>query len=342
MLDLAVSVGRIVGVVAGIVVLLLAAGFVWEALSHQAAAKRFSAPGQIVDVGGRKMHILCKGVAPGPTVVLEMGAAESSAYWWGIQDAVASFAHVCTYDRAGFGWSEQAKGSTSLETRAVDLHAVLKAANVPGPYVLVGHSLGGPLIRLYARDHLEQAAGFVFVDTPDEAGMFRDGYQKFVRKSMKPMIGMMTFARRFGIMRVIDALSPNNGFPRQTGEEARLALAIARRPATLDMALADFDAVLNAPATFRREQGFGGHVGDRPVAVISHGQKFPPPYDVLEVGWDEGQKRLVALSTDSELIVAPKSNHMIQADEPEIVLDAIRRVYMAARDGTRLVNGIAE
>jgi len=336
MLDLALQIGWIAAIVAAAIIVLLVLGMIFETLSHRAAAKRFPAPGRIVEASGRKMHILCKGNAPGPTVVLEMGAAEPSPFWWAIQDAVAGFARVCSYDRAGFGWSEKARSPTSLESRAADLHAVLKAANVPGPYVLVGHSLGGPLIRLFARDHLDETAGLVFVDTPDEAGMFRDAYQAFVRKTMKPMVRMMRFARRFGITRIVESLSPTGGLPPQFSADARLAAAAVRSPALLDTALDDFDAVLNAPAELRQAFGLSGPVGDRPIAVISHGQKFPPPFDVLEFNWDEGQQRLAALSTNSELIVAEKSNHMIQIDEPDLVVAAIRRVWQAARDGARL------
>lgn len=335
-MDMLVSVGRIAGIVVGVLVLLLIAGAIFEALSHRAAAKRFPAPGRMVEIDGRRMHVLCKGDAPGPTVVLEMGAAEPSPFWWAIQDAVAGFARVCSYDRAGFGWSDKARGPTSLETRAADLHAVLKAAGVPGPYVLVGHSLGGPLIRLYARDHLADTAGLVFVDTPDEASMFRDAYQAFVRKSMKPMVRMMRLGRRFGVLRLVESVQPNGGLPPQFTADARLAAAAVRTPALLDTALDDFDAVLNAPPALRREHGLGGPVGDRPIAVITHTEKFPPPFDVLEVGWDEGQQRLAALSTDSEIIAPPKAGHLIQIDAPDVVIDAIRRVWLAARDGKRL------
>jgi pimeloyl-ACP methyl ester carboxylesterase len=332
MLDLALQIGWVASIVVGAIIVLLVLGMIFETLSHRAAARRFPAPGLIVEANGRKMHIFCKGAALGPTIVLEMGAAEPSPYWWAIQDAVAGFARVCSYDRAGFGWSEKAKGPTSLESRAADLHAVLKAASIPGPYVLVGHSLGGPLIRLFARDHLEETAGLVFVDTPDEAAMFRDAYQTFVRKTMKPMVRMMRLARRFGILRVVESLSPNGGLPPQFTADARHATAAVRCPAFLDTALDDFDAVTNAPAALRREHGLGGPVGDRPVSVISHSQKFPPPYDVLEFNWDEGQQTLAALSTNSELIVAEKSGHLIQIDEPEVVIEAIRRVWLAARD----------
>jgi pimeloyl-ACP methyl ester carboxylesterase len=339
-MDIAMLVGRIALIAVAIVAVLLVLGLVWEALS--ASAARRPAPGRLVDVGGgRRIHIRTKGDAPGPTVVLEMGDGEPTPYWWAIQDAVAAFARVCIYDRTGYGWSSNAPPSVTLEGRAADLHALLAGANIPGPYVLVGHSLGGPLVRLYARDHLDTAAGFVFVDTPDEAGMFREGYLAFVRKSMKPMVGAVGLATRFGVMRALRPFGISLT-PVEVVGEARSALAATRSPRTFRTAIAEFDSLLNAPAALRREHGLGGPLGDRPLSVITHGVKFPPPYDALEVGWDDGQKRLAALSSNSELIVAEKSNHAIQHDEPDVVIDAIRRVHAAARDGERLLKQALE
>jgi pimeloyl-ACP methyl ester carboxylesterase len=275
--------------------------------------------------------------ASGPTVVLEMGAFfEPSPYWWGIQSEVARFARVCVYDRAGFGWSPPAAKAQTMEDRAADLYAVLSKAGVPGPYVLVGHSYGGPLIRLFARDHANLAAGFVFVDAPDEQSIFKPAYLTMLRRQMKPMFAALGGASRLGILRALSALAPGMSMiPEELPEDARRALAALQGPRALAAASAEADSILEAADRLGRA-GFGGSLGDKPVAVITHGIPFPPPSDVLEDGWAEGQRRLTALSSDGELIVATKSNHMIQLDEPHIVVDAIRRVYAAVRDGTRL------
>lgn len=337
MMGFLIGTARVLAIVGGIAILLLAAGYVWERTAEAAAAKAFPAPGQMVQVNGRRMHLLCKGDAAGPTVVLEMGAAEPSAIWWDIQDQAAGFARVCTYDRAGFGWSDSAAPGRSLQDRAAELHLLLKTAGVPGPYVLVGHSYGGPLVRLFARDFPDDTVGLVFVDIPDETSMFRGPYLTFVRKTMKPMLGAFGFARRFGILRLWETL-PGGGIlsSDEVGPEAKRALAATQSPRMFAAARDEMDSILNAPAALRGVGGLGANLGDRPVAVITHGQAFPPPFDVLEVGWEDGQRRLAALSTDSEIIVAGKSNHMIQSDEPDLVVDAIRRVHAAARDGTRL------
>lgn len=330
-MEIAITAGWILVWTAAALAGLLLVGVLWEALCE--AFGRQPPPGRLVDVGGgRKLHVLEKGSGPGPTVVLEMGALEFSAYWWGIQDAVAKFARVVSYDRAGFGWSSPVRNRPSMEDRAVELHAMLQAAGIPGPYVLVGHSFGGPLIRLFARNHPESTAGLVFVDTPDEASMFRDSYQAFVRKTMRPMIGMMGFLMRIGALRLVEMIKPE----KQLTLEARRARSAMRSINLFRAGDAEFDAILNAPPALRGPHGLGGPLGDRPISVITHGIKFPAPWDVLEIGWDDGQKTLAALSTNSELIVAEKSNHLIQFDEPDLVIDAIRRVWLAARDHKRL------
>jgi pimeloyl-ACP methyl ester carboxylesterase len=329
-MDTLVGIGKVAAIAIGVIAALMALGAVLEWLAR--AMSRRKPPGRMVDIGGRKLHLLTKGDAPGPTVVLEMGAMEPSIYWWHIQDAVAAFARVATYDRAGFGWSPRSAKPQSMEDRSVDLAKLLSAAGVPGPYVLVGHSFGGPLIRLFARDNMEKAAGLVFIDTPDETAMFRESYLNYVRKSMRPMLGLMKVLSRIGVLRLFGLLNYAKGLTK----EARRALGAMRRPDLFDRARDEFDAILNAPQALRVAYGQSGHLGNRPVSVVTHGIKFPAPWDVLEQGWDEGQQNLVKLSGNSEFVVAEKSNHMIQADEPELVIAAIRRVWEAARDGKRL------
>ena len=129
------------------------------------------APGRLVDVGGRRLHILCKGEAARPTVVFEAGLSQYTANttYSIAQDAIAPFARVCTYDRAGLGWSDPAPQGWTQEGMAADLHALLRAAGESGPYVVVAHSLGGLVARTYARAFPDDLAGLVLLDaTSDE------------------------------------------------------------------------------------------------------------------------------------------------------------------------------
>ena len=319
--------------VAGAVVALILAGLIYEAVSEAVDNRRFPPPGRLVDVGGRRLHLLCKGSAPGPTVVIEQGSASPSVIWWPVQDAVAGFARVCTYDRAGYQWSDPGPATRSLADRVADLHALLKRGEVPGPYVLVGHSFGGPLIRLFARTYPDEAAGMVLVDTPEEVVIFRKAYRDYTGQ-IATMAGIAGLAARLGVVRLaMNALvHPDGGL---TPEMNRMMIAFMSRPSFYAGARDEMASLSRAQAETEKAGGFGA-LGDRPLVVITHTRPFPGPPASLEPGWQEGQKRLAALSTDAQLVEATKSSHMIQAEEPELVIDAIRRVHAAARDGARL------
>ncbi len=133
---------------AGLVIVLLIGGWTFEEWSERSDVKRFQPPGQLVDIGGRKMHLHCTGEG-NPTVVLEPGAGEFAALVGALQREIAAFTHVCSYDRAGYGWSEPTSPGRSFDARAADLDLVLTNAHVEGPHVLVGASYGGFLVRSY-------------------------------------------------------------------------------------------------------------------------------------------------------------------------------------------------
>jgi len=277
----------------------------------------------MVSVGDHKLHLLCKGNAA-PAVVIEQGAGELSRLWWPVQDQVAEFATVCTYDRAGYGWSEPAPAGRTIEERAEELHALLANADVPGPYILVAHSYGGLIVRCFAHNHPDRTAGLVLVDTPEEATIFRPEVLKFYSR-VRLMTKAMEFAARFGLLRLLGNWLPldRSGFLTRPGENA---------------AAADDLASLQCAEPSLRKSGSLGNLGDLPLAVLTHGRPFPGPFSIIENGWTEGQTRLAALSTNSLLVVAKNSNHMIHIDEPGVVVDAIRRVHSAVRNKTRLAH----
>ncbi len=157
---------KMIGIVlASLIVLLvvvLASGFIYERLSESRDATRFPAPGELFDVDGRQLHLWCTGNGS-PTILLEAGGASSSVQWWPVQEQLAEFSRVCSYDRAGFGWSEPSPSELSFEAGARDLKALLSAAEVSGPYILVGHSKGGLHVRTYARLYPDDVAGVLVV-----------------------------------------------------------------------------------------------------------------------------------------------------------------------------------
>jgi pimeloyl-ACP methyl ester carboxylesterase len=315
---------------------LLAIGWAWERGSEARARAANPPPGRLVDVGGRRLHLRLAGDAPGPTIVIEQGAGSPSWFWWGVQDELARFAPVVTYDRAGYGWSDPAPGPRSLRQRSDELHELLVRAGVPGPYVLVGHSYGGPLISLFARDYPCDVAGLVFADAPDMAEVLGPDYRSVTRQAHAPYLAAMTVATRFGLVRLMGRLSRRGnpltaGLPAHARAAAKATLRVSAWAAGRD----DLNSLWTMPAQDRRPLGPGA-LGARPVAVLSHGQPFPGAFARLERGFAAGQARLCALSSDTLHVSLPQAGHLVQIDAPAAVCEAILRVHAAARDGTPL------
>ena len=314
---------------AAIAAVLLGAGYTYETVQAARDRRRYPAPGRLVDVGGRRMHILCEGDAAGPTVVIEQGIACPALVWRPVQEAIARFARVCTYDRAGFQWSDPVAGQRTLDDRLADLHAILKCAGVPPPYLLVGHSLGGLLARRFAHAYPDQVAGMVLVDSPDETVVFRESTRVFYAQGVR-MQQVLRAAARVGLLRLLGRHMPMLMLP-----DDAVGYALCVRSQHVMAAEDDMRALLTAPET-RGQLEAPGSFGDRPLILLEHGVPFPPMVAVMEEGWSESQRRLALLSSDSELIVAQKSSHLIYLDEPELIVESVRRVHAAIRDRMRV------
>ena len=185
---------------------LLTAGYVYEKAAEWRDKKSHPAPGRIVAVGDHKLHLLYK-ASIGPTVVIEQGAGEPSRLWWPVQDKIAEFANVCIYDRAGYGWSEPVAAGRTIAERAEELHTLLTSAGIPGPYILVAHSYGGFIVRCFARNHPDQTAGLVLIDTPEETAFFRPEVLKFYSR-LRFMNAAVELAARFGVLRLLSHFFP--------------------------------------------------------------------------------------------------------------------------------------
>src|SRR5688500_12000258 len=143
---------------------LMLVGYIYEPLAEAADAKTYPPPGQLVDVGGYRLHINCIGTGS-PTVVIEAGLGDWSTGWGFVQPEVAKTTRVCTYDRAGWGWSDAGPLPRDAAQFAKELHTLLQEANVPGPYVMVGHSLGGAAVRIFVHDYASEVNGIVLIDS---------------------------------------------------------------------------------------------------------------------------------------------------------------------------------
>src|SRR5580700_1068791 len=234
-------------------IFLLVTGYLYQRTGERGDRTRNPAPGRMVSVGDHNLHLLCKGTA-GPTVVIEQGAGEPSRLWWPVQDKVAEFASVCTYDRAGYGWSEPAAAGRTIAERAEELHTLLTNAGLPGPYILVAHSYGGFIVRCFARNHPDQTAGLVLVDTPEETAFFRREVLNFYSR-LRFMNSAVELVARLGVLRLLGHLFPLD----------HVGFSFVR-PAEYSAAGDDL-ASLQLVKVPIGDFGGGGSLGDLPLAV---------------------------------------------------------------------------
>lgn len=281
----------------------------------QTAYVRPEAPGRLVPVAdGRRLHINCKGAGDGPTVVFEAGLSQYTANttFGTVQTAIADFARVCVYDRAGMGWSDPAPEGWTHEGMVRDLHALLPAAGVEGPYVLVAHSLGGLLVRTYARSHPGDVAGLVLVDSTTARN-----FEEFEAAREA------TLAQLDSALAVAQPGVPVIGMPPGTSAEVQMAFT----PEILRGVKAEFEALARLTPE-ARPSSEPGALGDLPLTVIRRGRTMAPP-SVADLNHRQGQEDLIALSSNATLIVAANSGHTIPLDEPQVVVQAVRDMLSA-------------
>lgn len=276
------------------------------------------APGVLVDVGGHKLHIRCLGPAgKGPTVILEAGGGGFSSSWSLVQDLLSPRVRSCAYDRAGSGWSEPGPAPRTMRQEVFELHALLGVAQVPGPFVLVGHSIGGLLVRLYAERYGSDVIGLVLVDPTHEnarLGRIRPG------QSQPQLVRLREEATGRAVPE-----------PRREGEAS-----VQYDPAE-DFLPEEFQQM------YLSRKANPVPLGDRPLIVLAGVKPEPPPRGASEAEWTalrqekaEEKADLARLSRNSKLVRDPSSGHNIPSDNPSLVVRAVEEVLEAASKGIRL------
>jgi len=312
---------RVALVAVGLTVVAAAAGAVYEEWSRRRAWRLYPPPGELVRVDGRSFHLHCLGQGS-PTVILEAGLdRRGSLAWSTVQPEMAALTRVCAYDRAGIQWSEAGQEPRDAERIASDLHALLEAAEVAPPYVLVGHSLGGPLSRVYAHRFPDEVMGFVWVDS---------SHPEQLQRLPREVIA----ARPEPRSRIAPRISRAIGWTRLRGPRARDA-GSAFAPTSVRGVVGEQRALEDVFA----QAGGTGPFGGRPLVVLTAGTRPRPPerseelHARLQEGWLALQVDLATLSINSDHRVIAQASHYIQVDDPEAVVTAVEEVVAAVRDG---------
>lgn len=326
---------RIAVAIAALGAIALLTGASYEQLMRHRTRQAYPVQGRFVEVGGgRRIQIDCRGAGT-PTVVLESGLDNlGSLSWAAVHDSIARTTRVCAYSRAGIMWSDPSSRPFDAEGVARDLHAALSSSGESAPWVMVGHSLGGPYVTVFTHFYPSEVRGLVFVDAshPDQFARFRE----VTGKSLQPPTGVVRIGAALawtGLVRILPAGASPISWPRAAIEGPTAFLPVSVRALLHEVA-----AVPTTLASVRTVRD----LEDRPLIVLTAAhEQSPADLDAMGLTAAEGvrvQKVTRALHVDEATWsrvgrheVVPKASHYIQFDHPQVVVRAVREVVEAVR-----------
>lgn len=290
-------------------------------------------PGQMVDVGGFRMHLVCEGEGS-PAVILDAGAADLWTTWFRVQPEIARSTRVCSYDRAGIGYSDPGPLPRSRRRTVEELRTLLAQAGVPPPYILVGHSFGGLNARLHAALHPQEVAGLVLEESSHE-----DHWKRAPREFWDNHLKQMEEERRQAeLARRGEPMPPIAYVPDGLSLRVRRQIAaVSRRPAWY---IASYQESLIAEEGARAFAGLPRRL-DVPLVVLTAGSRQRPESRPPELHerWvriaREMQEDLASRSTRSRHLVVEGAGHYIHWDRPDVVVEAALDLVRLARGSER-------
>ena len=321
---------------------ILAAGAAYQRLGTRRRRRQMAPPGTFIDVGGHRLHVHCLGVGS-PVVLFESGIAASSVSWSLVQPRVASFARACAYDRAGLAWSDAASCPRTFEHIVIDLARVL-AHIAPGHrYLLVGHSFGSFVIRAYAARYPANVIGLVLVDPPTEWLALTDQQLRMIRgaRQLSRLGGVLA---QVGVVRACLALLTGGapGAPREfvrlfgsatARTLGRLVGEVSKLPPDVHPIVQElwcqpkcFRAMADYLAVLAREGasiGMATPPAALPTVVISSANQ--PPEQIAR------HQELAAQSKAGRHVVADRSTHWVQFDQPDLIVTEVESLLRNAR-----------
>jgi pimeloyl-ACP methyl ester carboxylesterase len=299
---------RILVGLCGLIVVIAITGATYQWLATRKELAATPPPGHLVDIGGYRLHLWCTGDGA-PAVILDTGLGGSTPGWGFVQPDVARFTRVCSYDRAGMGYSDPGPSPRTARRIASELAELLVRGGIDGPVVLVGASIAGFDVRVFASDHPERAAGLVLVDASHEDQAHEvPQVARFV-----PLLSTIGVLRLFGVSfgQSIESLAPS---------VRQFARATSFRTAGYQAAADEIIHVRESASEVRSSR----RKLTIPVLVITGGRG-------ADENWRQLQRDQASLSERGCLVIAQESGHVVSVDQPEVVVDAIRTVVETAR-----------
>ena len=319
--------------VVGLIVFVLLAGVIYQFVATKIDAYRwYPPPSEMVEVGGSSMHLHCTGEeGRAPTVIMDSGLGGTVLDWQLVQPELAKSMRVCTYDRAGMGWSDPGPQPRTSQHIVKELHTLLGNAGVTGPYVLVGHSFGGTNVQVYASQYPDEVAGMVLVDSALE-----DEKAVALTQSHQPSPLLMKIYATIGLTRLPYTLGGETfGLTSPELEDEQAAISSHRKHI---FAVADETSSLEESFDENRTDPMS--LGDKPLMVLTAGSVqlagtglSEEQMNLIDELHSESQAALTQRSENAKQIIVEDSGHYIHVEQPGLVTDAIHQVVEAARNG---------
>jgi protein-S-isoprenylcysteine O-methyltransferase Ste14/pimeloyl-ACP methyl ester carboxylesterase len=296
------------------------AGLIYEALADAAGAREFPPPGMLVDVGGRRLHLLCIGEGE-PIVLFEASGWGSSISAAGARERIASRTTVCSYDRRGKGWSDPAPGAATVAALAQDLAVLQDRAGLRPPLLIVTASIGGLTSEMFARRYPERVAGLVFLDAASSLSLPLLASRSHLVTAGACTAGILS---HFGLIRLLDPFGLAGD-----ADEGRRGAAITYHARSWGHTCAMARGLTTSVREFEQAPPLSA---DLPVTVLSASSAVdlaPPAFlrianvESLRTASVEAHQRLAKTSTRGTWSMVPDSTHLIGSSQPDAVADAV-------------------
>jgi pimeloyl-ACP methyl ester carboxylesterase len=313
---------------------LLATGAVYQTIAERAEKTRFPPPGRLVDIGGRRLHLVCLGRGE-PTVVFEASMFGNAVSAERARAAIAAEARVCSYDRAGMGWSDPGSPVLSAGDLAADLDRLLARAGIQPPVIVVASSIGGLTAELFARRHPDEVAGLVMLDAANSVLLDRleATYSSAAKRAATMAACLPKIAARFGLLRIGDPMHLR-------AQRANQSIALLYRPEPMDTTCA---MVRGARRTLDEFHAAPPLPPDLPLDVLSAetteglsplgGTSIPAGLASMRV---PTQQAFAARSSRGLWRLVPGSSHLIATSQPDAVSRAVSEMLASLRGRGRL------